>query len=213
MIWKHSFILLFKKPSFMCKHWAKQVGLVPDVLQTKSDVETKINIIVSQWHILDESIVYITAVCTVNYLQMMLYLYLNSIRMLINYWHITKLKITSVLIIFCYWDLKWCNITCEIADLPTVTKVGVTGITQTSYNVTWTKAEGNLYGYVVECICTENNTTHRCLNARSQNLTKDIQNYKCTGLTPGSMYQTYIKSVRTNWPDEMAPTSPTTRTS
>ena len=84
-------------------------------------------------------------------------------------------------------------------------------INTTSYEVTWTRAAGNLDGYVVNCLCGEGNSF---CNNHTSGITGDTypSSYMCTGLTEGSAYRTYITTVRAGWADAMASSTTITKT-
>ena len=83
-------------------------------------------------------------------------------------------------------------------------------INTTFYEVAWTRAAGNLDGYVVKCFCGEG---WPCINHTSVLIGATYPStYMCTGLTAGSVYKTFIATVRTGWIDAMASSAADTKT-
>ena len=100
----------------------------------------------------------------------------------------------------------------SVSVLDPVRGMTIDDMTTTTYLVTWQEAQGNFDGYVVECNCTENDP-NICSDQTSTELPPGNLTYTCTGLTPGSTYKTYVRTVRKNWLDAIHSTSSDTDTS
>ena len=67
------------------------------------------------------------------------------------------------------------------------------------YTVKWKAADGNLDGYVVDCVCREDDDL-TCVNKSSPLIVKgQTLSYVCGSLTEGTSYQTYVTTVRADW--------------
>ena len=74
-------------------------------------------------------------------------------------------------------------------------------ISATSYQVTWDVALGNFSGYIVECNCSDP-LAAECDTGISTLLEPDVTSHNCSGLTQGTTYKTYVRTVRDGWADQ-----------
>lgn len=82
--------------------------------------------------------------------------------------------------------------------------------TQTSYAVSWNNASGNLEGYIVECVCIEDNLV--CNSSTSSMIQAPQTVHTCINLTPGSRYRTRVRTVRDTWEDHIEVSRRTAKT-
>ena len=90
-----------------------------------------------------------------------------------------------------------------IAVLGAAKSITQSNNTDTTYTVRWGRPNGNLDGFVVECICNESNPIRDCRSQNSSALSAATLEYRCENLTAGSRYTTHVRTVRTGWEDHL----------